>query len=416
MAPGDLTPAERAEDVARASYGRLLAVLAARTGDIPAAEDALADAFERALRTWPERGIPDNPEGWLVAVAKNRWLDEMRRPPLSSAGAVDMPVEDASFEDASFEDADVNSISDKRLELMFACAHPAIDVAVHTPLMLQVVLGFEASDIAAAYAMPTATLAQRLVRAKRRIRDARIPFSVPSREDMLTRLPAALEAIYGAYAIDWQIVSGETVRESLSAEALYLARTLASLLPSEPEALGLAALLALSMSRSSARTRDGMSVPLDEQDVSLWDGALIAEGESLLGRAHAAGRIGRFQLEAAIQSVHCARASSGATDWAALLALHSALIRIAPTLGAQVSLAAVIARERGAAAGLTALDALGAPRFQPYWATRAHLLADSGETEAAVDAFAKAISLTTDSPARAYLLARAAALADRDEE
>jgi RNA polymerase sigma-70 factor (ECF subfamily) len=390
-----VTAAARAEEVARSSYGRLLAVLAARTGDIPAAEDALADAFERALRTWPEAGIPDNPEGWLVTVAKNRWLDELkRRRPVPEPAE---PVLD-----------DPDRIPDKRLELMFVCAHPAIDDAVRTPLMLQVVLGFDAAAIAAAYAMPTATMAQRLVRAKRRIRDARIPLVIPAREHMPTRLPAVLEAVYGAYAIDWQLVSDTTVRDSLAAEALWLASLLATLLP-DPETLGLAALLALSIARAPARVAEGMLVPLDEQDTTLWDRALIARGEALLQAAHVYERIGRFQLEAAIQSAHCARATTGATDWPALRTLYSALIRVAPTLGARVSLAAVTARLDGAPAGLALLDALGSPAFQPYWAVRAHLLAELGRTDDASAAYAKAISLTTEPEVLAYL-ARAASL------
>jgi len=397
-----VTAGARAEQVARASYGRLLAIVAADTGDIARAEDALGDAFERALTTWPAAGVPANPEGWLVTVARNRHRDTVKSSAHRLAAPLDTDV-------AVIDRIDPDAISDKRLELMFVCAHPAIDAAARTPLMLQTVLGFDAAFVARAFAVPAGTMAQRLVRAKRRIRLARVPFAVPLRQDMPARLPSVLEAVYGAYAIDWHLVSGTTVRDSLAGEALYLATTLARLLDGEPEAFGLAALVAFSLARVDARVADdGCLVPLAEQDRALWRPGLIAEGESLLRRAHALGRVGRFQLEAAIQSAQCA---PGTADPAALLALHDALVRVSPTLGARVARAAVLADVDGARAGLDALDDIdGAERFQPAWATRAHLLASVGETDAAASAYTKAISLTTDTPSRLYLERRAAAL------
>lgn len=397
----------RVAEVARTSRGRLVlvALLAGATRDVALAEDVVGDALERALRTWPEKGVPDNPEGWLLTVARNRARDVLG----SAAARTSVPLEPGDQGVDVLSEVDPEAIPDERLELLFVCAHPAIDASVRTPLMLNTVLGVEAARIGEAYAVPRATMAQRLVRAKRRIRDAGIPFALPGREVMADRRAAVLEAVYGAYAVDWQVAGAEE-RTSLADEARYLAALLAALLD-DPESCGLAALISFAASRAPARELDGVLVPLEEQDVDRWDSGLIRDGENLLARAielreRAGEPIGRFQLEAAIQAGHAARARTGTLDRVGLLRLTEALVRVAPTLGARVALAAARAGVEGPEAGLAELATIEDPavvRFQPMLATRAHLLADAGRTREAADAWQRAIALTTDPALRRYL-------------
>jgi predicted RNA polymerase sigma factor len=407
--PGAPGPAFRSAGVAaRDSYGRLLALLAAATSDLAAAEDALAGAFERALRTWPSQGVPGSPDAWLLTVARNRLRDEQK----SARAQRSVPLEVGQDTLAHIDDVDVDSIPDRRLELMLVCAHPAIEPAVRTPLMLNTVLGFTAEQVGRAFSVLPSTMATRLVRAKRRIKAAGIPFRVPDRADLPARMTSVLEAVYGAYVIDW--ATGPQDRR-LPSEALHLAEVLATLVPGDPEARGLAALIELSAARGPARAGPGgRFIPLAEQDPALWDQHLIGRAHEHLRAAHARGRLGRFQLEAAIQAVHCARqpgarGGDGGTDWRALPALHRILHVVAPSLGSGVALAAVTAEVDGPEAGLVVLDGLLSKAgqegrlFQPARATRAHLLDRLGRKEEAVAEYERAISLTHDTAERQYL-------------
>jgi RNA polymerase sigma-70 factor (ECF subfamily) len=392
------------EHVARVSYARLVSYLAARCRDVASAEDALSDAFAAALRTWPSDGVPNKPEAWLLHAARRRLVDRARLELTQDANAEALRQLMAEAEELST----AMSFPDERLKLLFVCAHPAIDPRVHTPLMLQAVLGLEAAEIAAAFVTPAATMGQRLSRAKAKIRDTRIAFEVPSGAELSSRLFAVLEAIYAAYAFGWDDVDGaDDKRRGLSEEAVWLARTVVDLLPEEPEALGLLALFKYCEARRPARrTTAGEYVPISEQDTSKWDLAQLTEAERLLARAAAFSRPGRFQLEAAVQSAHVERLRTGRVDWNAIAVLYEGLIRVAPTLGALLGRAAAVAEAHGSAAGLALLDQLDASdvqTHQPYWAVRAHLLQRLGRNAEAALAVNKALALTEDATVRRFL-------------
>ncbi|TPK90266.1 RNA polymerase sigma factor [Mesorhizobium sp. B2-4-17] len=401
-----------AEAAARQSYGKLVAWLAARSRDVAGAEDVLADAFAAALERWPRTGVPAQPEAWLLAVARRRRVDAVRRRLTREAGREHLKLIAEEME-ARMTDED---LPDERLRLMFACAHPAIESGVRAPLILQTILGFDAATIASAFLVSPATMSQRLVRAKTRIRETGIPFRVPERAELGERLDAVLEAIYAAFAEGWSDPAGtETRRRNLASEGIWLGRLVASLLPDEPEALGLLALMLFAEARRPAR-RDaaGDYVPLTAQDCALWDDVLIDEAEALLGHAATRGVIGRYQLEAAVQSAHTTRRLSGRIDWAAIRQLYDALSMISGSPVVAINRAVAIAETDGATAGLAALYVLGDDKrladYQPYWAARAGLLARLGNVVHAVEAYDRAIGLERDPALRRFLQAKRAAL------
>jgi predicted RNA polymerase sigma factor len=401
-----------AEAVARRSYSKLVAFLAARTRDVAGAEDALSEAFASALADWPLSGCPSNPEAWLLTVARRKMIDVARRRSSGEAAAGQLQLL-AEGLDAAAADTE---IPDRRLALMFVCAHPAIDAGIRAPLMLQVVLGLDAKAIASAFLTSPAAMGKRLVRAKDKIQQGGIPFNIPEREELPGRLDTVLDAIYAAFAEGWADPGGtDVVRRDLTGEALFLARLVTELLPEEPEALGLLALMLHAEARRRARRNgDGEYVPLAEQDPELWDWQTIEEAEALLRRASALGSIGRYQLEGALQSAHVYRRRTGRANWAEVVQLYDALSALTGSPVVAINRALAIGELQGASSALevmqeAATDArLG--EYQPYWAARAELLAKTGAHGEARSAYEIAIGLERDPAVRRFLQRRQSAL------
>jgi RNA polymerase sigma-70 factor, ECF subfamily len=403
--------ASTAEAVARRSYGKLIAYLAARTHDVAAAEDALGDAFAAALTDWPRNGCPASPEAWLLTVARRKIIDTTRR-----RHSVEAAIAPLLLLAEELQTAPGMDIPDHRLALMFACAHPAIETAIRAPLMLQVVLGLDAGVIASAFLASPAAMGKRLVRAKDKIRNAGIPFGIPDRDDLPMRLGAVLDAAYAAFAEGWTGPDeADFARRDLTQEAIFLARLISELLPGEPEALGLFSLMLCAEARRAARrASDGTYIPLAEQNPALWNQAMLAEAEMLLHRASTLRPIGRYQLEAALQSAHVSRCFTGTDNWAAIVQLYDALSALTGSPVVAINRALAVAHVRGARVALDDLQCVNGDtrlaHYQPYWAARADLLARCGDDDAAHEAYEIAIGLERDPAVRSFLQRRQSAL------
>ncbi|MGV3660310.1 MAG: RNA polymerase sigma factor [Prosthecobacter sp.] len=398
---------ERLAAAVRDSRAMVLGYLASRSGgDLSAAEDALSEAVLAAMQQWSVKGIPQKPEAWLLQVARRRMLDDQRKHHVRERFAE--PLRQAIELASATADSEEN-FPDERLKLLFVCAHPAIDEAARTPLMLQVVLGLESQDIASAFLVAPAAMAQRLVRAKAKIHAARIPFQVPAAEEWPERLAFVLDAIYAAFNSGWETIrQDETSRDDLAKEAIYLARALVAMVPNEPEILGLLSLMLHVHARQHARlSESGRFIPLTEQDAQRWSPSLIAEAESLLRRASIFARAGRFQIEAAIQSVHAQRASSGIINWPVIEGFYQVLRTYTTAIGARIGHALAIAQVRGAAVAMAELDAIPESQVQchqPYWVARGHLLRELGDAAKSREAYQRAIGLTEDPSVRDFLI------------
>ncbi|MDX2705212.1 sigma-70 family RNA polymerase sigma factor [Streptomyces sp. PA03-6a] len=402
--------APEVERVFREEYGRAVAVLVRRFGDIDVAEEAVQDAFTTAVQRWPRTGLPPSPAGWIITTARNRAIDRLRR----EAAREDRHARAALLQDARDvrEPGEEGPVRDERLRLLFTCCHPALAPASRVALTLRLLGGLTTAEIARAFLVPETTMAQRLVRAKGKIRDARIPYRVPDEADLPERLGAVLAVVYLVFNEGYLPGSGDRlVREDLCAEAIRLGRLMAGLMPDEPEVLGLLALMLLVQARRPARTAaDGGAVPLAEQDRALWDRPLVAEGRALVRRCLRLGRPGPYQIQAAISAVHSDAPVAAATDWRQILALYDQLTTLAPGPVVALNRAVALAEVEGPAAALAAVDGLPLEGYPAFHAVRADLLRRLGRTPEAAQAYGAAAARTENEAERDFLRRRREAL------
>ena len=402
------------EAVFRREYGRCVATLIRFLGDIDAAEEAVQDAFTVAVARWPSDGQPPNPGAWIVTTARNRAIDRLRRESVrderhAQAHHLYGAAAPAAADNAVAQE---ETVPDDRLRLIFTCCHPALNQPAQVALTLRLLGGLETPEIARAFLVPEATMAQRIVRAKRKIRNTRLPYRVPAEAELPARLIPVLGVVYLIFNEGYAATTGSLMRLDLCAEGIRLARVLADLMPDEPEARGLLALLLLLHARSAARvTADGSLVRLAEQDRRLWDRGLIAEGQAIARACVQRGRPGPYQIQAAINAVHSVAPSFDSTDWHAILTLYDQLYALTPTPVVALNRAVALAEVRGPAAGLAAVDDLRSSGLDSYYlfhATRADLLRRLDRTTEAAAAYATARALTTNPVEQAFLDTRRA--------